>query len=138
MARNSVYTNVTARASLNPAARTATATGAGVDRNVGADMHRTAMVLVHTGTITDGTHTIEVQDSDDNTTFTAVADQYLQGTEPAIGVADDDKLFFIGYIGVRRYLRVVSTVAGATTGGIYGVSVLLGEPRRGPVSHTSS
>lgn len=137
MARNSVYTNVTARSSLSPAARSATANGTGVDRNVGADMHRTAMVVVHTGTITDGTHTIEVQDSDDNSTFTAVADEFLQGTEPAISSTDDDSLFFIGYIGPKRYLRVVSTVAGATTGGVYGAVVLLGEPRRGPVSHTS-
>lgn len=138
MARNSVYTNVTARASINPAAHTATVTGTGVDRNVGADMHRTAMVVVHTGVITDGTHTIEVQDSDDDTTFTAVADQFLQGTEPEIGLADDNKLYFIGYIGVRRYLRVVSTVATATTGGIYGALIALGEPRRGPVDHTST
>lgn len=137
MARRSVYTNVTARQSLAPAARTATANGTGVDRNVGADMHRTAMVVVSTGTITDGTHTIEVQDSDDNSTFTAVADQFLQGTEPAIGVADDDTVFFIGYIGVRRYLRAVTTVSGATTGGVYGALVLLGEPRRGPVDHTT-
>lgn len=138
MARRSVYTNVTARASLHPAARTATANGTGVDRNVGANMHRTAMVVVHTGTITDGTHTIEVQDSPDNTTFTAVSDQFLQGTEPAIVAADDDKLFFIGYIGEQRYLRVVTTVASATTGGIYGAVILLGEPRRGPVDHTTT
>lgn len=137
MARNSVYTNVTARQSLPPAARTATANGTGVDRNVGANMHRTAMVLVSTGVITDGTHTIEVQDSDDNTTFAAVADQYLQGTEPAIVAADDNKLFYIGYIGERRYLRVVTTLSGApVTGGIYGADVLLGEPRRGPVAHS--
>lgn len=138
MARRSVYTTVTARASLHPAARTATANGTGVDRNVGADMHRTAMVLVSTGTITDGTHTISVEDSDDNSDFDAVADQFLQGTEPAIAAADDNKLFYIGYIGSRRYLRVVTTVAGATTGGVYGAAVLLGEPRRGPVSHTTT
>ncbi|ASU81508.1 hypothetical protein CDO52_00750 [Nocardiopsis gilva YIM 90087] len=137
MSRRSVYTNTTARATINPAAHTSTATGSSVDRNVGDDMHRTAMVVVHTGTITDGTHTIEVQDSDDDSTFTAVADAFLQGTEPEIGTADDDKLFYVGYIGVRRYLRVVSTVAGATTGGIYGASILLGEPRRGPVDHTT-
>lgn len=136
MARNSVYTNVTARQTLPPAARTATANGTGVDRNVGSNMHRTAMVVVSTGAITDGTHTIEVQDSDDNSAFAAVADAFLQGAEPAVVAADDNKLFFIGYIGSRRYLRVVTTVAGATTGGIYGADILLGEPRRGPVSHS--
>ncbi len=136
--RRSVYTNVTPRASLTIAARSANTTvnGSGVDRNIGGDMHRSAMVVVHTGAITDGTHTIEIQDSDDNASFTAVADQYLQGTEPAIGASDDNSLFVIGYIGSRRYLRVSVTTAGATSGGTYGAVVLLGEPRRGPVSHT--
>lgn len=134
--RRSVYTNVTARATIPVALRTATVTGSGVDRNVGSDMHRSAMVVVHTGAIVDGTHTVEVQDSDDNSSFTAVADEFLQGSEPVIGSTDDNALFFIGYIGTRRYLRAVSTVAGTTTGGTYGAVVVLGEPRRGPVSHT--
>lgn len=138
MARNSVFTNVTARQSLPPATRNATANGTGVDRNVGANMHRTAMVLVVTGVITDGTHVIEVQDSDDNVTFAAVADQFLQGTEPTIVAADDNKLFFIGYIGERRYLRAISTVTPGVTGGLYGADILLGEPRRGPVDHTTT
>lgn len=135
--RRSVYTNVTARETIPVAEYTATETGSGVDRNVGNDMHRTAMVLVHTGTITDGTHTIEVQDSDDNTSFDAVAGAFLQGTEPEIDSADSNTVFHIGYIGVRRYLRVVSTVAGATSGGTYGSVIVLGEPRRGPVDHTT-
>lgn len=135
--RRSVYTNVTPRASLVVAARTnGTVNGSSVDRNIGGDMHRSAMVVIHTGTVTDGTHTIEVQDSDDGSSFTAVADQYLQGTEPAIGGSDDNALFVIGYIGTRRYLRVSVTTSGATSGGTYGAVILLGEPRRGPVSHT--
>jgi len=136
--RRSVYTNVTPRSSLALATRTASANGTSVDRNVGGNMHRTAMVVVHTGTMTDGTHTIEVQDSDDNSSFTAVADQYLQGTEPALGSSDDNVIKVIGYIGIRRYLRVAVTVAGATSGGTYNALILLGEPRRGPVSHTST
>lgn len=138
MGRNSVYTNVTARQSLPPAARNAPANGTGVDRFVGSDMHRTAMVLVSTGAITDGTHTIEVQDSDDNSTFAAVADQFLQGTEPSIVSTDDNKLFFVGYIGERRYLRVALTASSGVTGGLFGADVLLGEPSRGPVSHTTT
>lgn len=137
MARNSVYTNVTARRTLSPATYAATVTGAGVDRKVGNKVHRTAMVVVSTGVITDGTHAIEVQDSDDDVTFAAVADEFLQGSEPAIGAADDDTVFFIGYKGYRRYVRAVSTVTGApVTGGLYGAVILLGEPSRHPVSHS--
>lgn len=136
--RRSTYTNVTARQTLTPAARTASANGTAVDRNSLGDMHRSAMFLVSTGTITDGTHTISVEDSDDGTTFAAVAAEFLQGAAPAIVAADDNKQFFVGYIGPRRYLRAVTTVTGATTGGVYAVAVLLGEPRRGPVEHSAT
>lgn len=129
------YNNVTLRESLAIVARTASANGSGVDRNLNGLGYQDAMIVVHTGTITDGTHTIEVQDSDDNTTFAAVADTYLQGAEPAIVAADDNKLFEIGYKGLKRYLRVAVTAAGTTSGGIYGATVLLADPRTAPVVH---
>lgn len=127
------YSNVLVKATLVPAARTATATGTGVDRNEDGSMYQDALVVVTAGVITDGTHTIEVQDSDDNTTFAAVADAYLVGTEPAIAAADDNKLYEIRYTGRKRYLRVVSTVAGATTGGVAGALIILSDPRVAPV-----
>lgn len=117
--------NLDAVLSLSPAARTASANGTGVDLKG----YEAALVLVQTGTITDGTHTIEVQESDDNSTFTAVADADLQGTEPAIGATDDDKVFEIGYLGAKRYIRVAVTVASATTGGVYAASVARGRAR---------
>ncbi|MFM9542320.1 hypothetical protein [Streptomyces turgidiscabies] len=129
------YSNVTVRATLAIATRTASANGTGVDRYLSGAAFQDAMVIVHTGTITDGTHTVEVQDSDDNTTFAAVADTYLQGTEPAIVAADDDKLFVVGYKGLKRYLRVVVTAAGTTSGGTLGATVLLANPRTAPVVH---
>ncbi len=138
MSRRSAYTNVTSRQTLIPAARTASANGTSVDRHTGGDMHRSAMFLVSTGTITDGTHTVSVQDSDDGVTFAPVDPELLQGSAPVIGVADDNKQFFVGYIGARRYLRAVTTVAGATTGGVYAIAVLLSEPRRGPVEHSAT
>ena len=88
-----------------------------------------------TGVITDGTHTIELQDSPDNSVWTAVDDAYLQGTEHAIVAADDNKVFELGYLGRQRYLRVVVTASGTTTGGVYGVSIILSDPRVLPVVH---
>lgn len=124
-----IYSRVDEALSLVPAARTATANGTGVD----TAGYESAMVVVSTGTITDGTHTIEVQESADNATFTAVADADLQGTEPAIVAADDNKIFRIGYKGSKRYLRAVVTVSGATTGGVYGANVVRGDNRHQPV-----
>jgi hypothetical protein len=132
--RRSLYNVALAKSSIVPAvARTTTTTGTAVDRMTDQGGFRSALIVIHTGTITDGTHTVTVQDSPDNTNWTAVADEFLQGTEPAIGASNDDTLFEIGYIGHERYLRVLITVTGSpATGGIYGATVLLGWPRKMP------
>lgn len=126
-----LYNNVDVLASLHPAARTdGTVNGTGVDRHTSAQNYRTAMVVIHSGAITDGTHTFEVQDSADNSTFAAVAAAYLQGTEPALVAADDNEIHVIGYTGSQRYLRVVCVTTGATSGGICGAVIALGDGRR--------
>ncbi len=123
-----LYNEISIAQSLGPAARTASANGTGVDLQ-GFDA---AVVVVETGTITDGTHTIEVQESADNSTFTAVADADLQGAEPAIGAANDNVVYEIGYLGTKRYIRATVTVAGATTGGVYAAHVVRGRARKQP------
>lgn len=131
--RQSLYNTAVAMPSIAPAVYDATVTGAAVDRLVDGDAARTAMILVHVGTVTDGTHTIEVQDSPNNSDWTAVATEFLQGAEPAITTANDERVHEIGYTGHQRYLRVVSTVSGSpVTGGAYGAVVLLGWPRHMP------
>ncbi len=128
MSRTDIKNSVSAAQSLAPATRTASANGAGVDL-AGYDA---AVVVVSTGTITDGTHTIEVQESDDDTTYTAVADADLDGTEPAIGATDDNVVYELGYHGIKRYVRVAVTVSGATSGGAYGANVIRGKGRKLP------
>ncbi|MFF9215624.1 hypothetical protein [Streptomyces viridosporus] len=129
------YAHITARPTLAVTARTATANGTSVDRAGGGALYQDAAIVVHTGTITDGTHAIDVQESDDNSTWNSVPADQLQGSKPSIVAADDDKLFVIGYKGIKRYLRAVATVSSATTGGTYGAVVLLGNPRVAPVVH---
>lgn len=129
------YSNITVRATLAIATRTASANGTGVDRYLNGAAFQDALVVVHTGTITDGTHAVDVQESDDNSTFTSVAAAELQGTEPSIVAADDDKMFVIGYKGLKRYLRVAVTASGTTSGGTYGAHIVLANPRTAPVVH---
>ncbi|MFE4647746.1 hypothetical protein [Streptomyces sp. NPDC056707] len=129
------YSNVTLRETLAIATRTASANGTGVDRATNGSMFQDAMVVVHTGVITDGTHAIDVQESDDNSAWVSVAASELQGSEPTIAAADDNKLFVIGYKGQKRYLRAVLTAAGTTSGGTLGATVLLANPRVAPVVH---
>jgi hypothetical protein len=132
--RSSLYSVALAKSTIVPAvARSTTTTGTTVDRMTDEGGFRSALVVIHTGTIADGTHTVTVQDSPDNSVWTAVADEFLQGTEPAIAAANDDTVFEIGYTGHQRYLRVLITVTGSpATGGIYGALVQLGWPRKMP------
>lgn len=129
------YSNITVRETLAIATRTASANGTGVDRYLNGAAFQDAMLIVHTGTITDGTHAIDVQESDDNSTFTSVAASELQGTEPSIVAADDNKMFVVGYKGTKRYLRAAVTASGTTSGGTYGASFVLANPRNAPVVH---
>ncbi len=123
-----LYNEISIAQSLGPAARTASANGTGVDLQ-GFDA---AVVVVETGTITDGTHTIAIEESSDNVTFTAVAGADLQGAVPAIGAVNDNVVYEIGYLGTKRYIRATVTVAGATTGGVYAAHVVRGRARKQP------
>ncbi len=119
--RNDIKNHISPAPSLAPAARTASANGAGVD----LANYDAAAVVIHHGAWTDGTHTFEVQDSDDNATFAAVDDTLLDGAEPAVADATaEDSTTVIGYHGVKRYVRLAVTVAGATTGSVYGATVV--------------
>ncbi|MEU9654200.1 hypothetical protein AB0E00_35630 [Streptomyces sp. NPDC048110] len=128
--RNDIKNHLDPQPSLAPAARTASANGTGVDlANFDA-----AMVLIDVGTWTDGAHTFEVQDSDDNAAFTAVDAAYLDGAEPVVdAAADDAQVYTVGYHGIKRYLRVAVTVTGGpATGAVYGASVVRGKGRVKP------
>lgn len=120
--RRTLYNAAKATQSIAPAAHIATATGTSVDLGEA----RTAEIIVNCGTVTDGTHTLSVQESDDNTTFTAVAAADLLGSLPALTTSNGDQVHEVGYIGHKRYLRAVATVSGATTGAVYGVAIQVG------------
>lgn len=137
--RTTVYNNILVQPSITVATRTnGTVNGTAVDlwinttttawQNFGG-----AVVVVQTGTIGDGTHTVEVQESDDNSTFSAATE--LQGTEPVITSTNDNTLYEVGYHGTKRYVRVVIVTTDAIVGGTFGAVIALGKPRRRPVTH---
>lgn len=126
-----LYNDVGYTQSLAPAARNATANGTGVDVNGFSG----AVFVISVGTWTDGTHTFDMQESDDNSTFTSVAAGQLQGTEPVVSSAGTaSKVYKVGYLGSKRYLRVAVTVAGATTGAVYGAAIMTGHAATKPVA----
>ncbi|MEH0547291.1 hypothetical protein QA802_30660 [Streptomyces sp. B21-105] len=139
--KRTVYNHVRAKATLAIVLRTASANGTAVDRKLSGasgtnEWFQSATLLVHTGAITDGTHAITLEVSDNNSDWDDADAGDLQGSLPSIGSSDDDKIYEIGYTGTARYLRAVTTASGTTTGGIYGAAILLGFPNVVPLSRT--
>lgn len=137
MAKTPLYDDVLARPSLAVASRTnGTVNGAAVDKadpSGGVDGFTTALVVVVAGTITDGTHTVTVQDSDDGSSFAAAATSDVRGGPVALTSANSNTIAELGYDGPKRYIRASVTVAGATTGGTVGAVVMLGGETARPV-----
>jgi hypothetical protein len=122
--------NIDAALSLSPAARTATANGAGVD----LQGYEAAAALVQFGTWTDGTHTPSLQESDDNSSFTTVAAADLTGAFTAVSSGGgSNTVQRVGYIGAKRYVRGVLTVSGATTGAVSAIAIVRGVSARRPL-----
>lgn len=125
MAPRDLYHHLGPVQSIAPGAKTATASGTGVDLR----FYSSALVLLDVGAWTDGTHTLKIQESDDNSSYTDVAAEDLQGAFTAIsGAGHANAVQKVGYIGYKRYIRAHVTVAGATTGAIYGATVVRGLP----------
>ncbi len=116
--------------SLSPAARVnGTATGTAVDLR-GYDA---AVITVSFGAYTDGTHTPSVVHSVDGVTYTAVAAADIDGAFTAVSSsAGANTLQQVGYIGSQRYVAVVMTTTGATTGALSSTNVIAGYPRNAP------
>ncbi len=118
--------NVDLAVSIDPATYNSDQTGTGVDLR-GYD---SAMAVVQSGALTDGTHTPKMQESDDDSTYTDVAAADLRGSFANIAA---DSVQRVGYHGGKRYVRVFVTSSG-TTGAIYGSTIVRGHPHQAPLS----
>lgn len=86
---------------------------------------RTCLFLVTGGTITDGTYTLSLEDSDNGSAWAAVtgSDKVLG---PSSTVTATGGTAEIEYAGNRRYCRLVVTSTGVTTGGAISARAVLG------------
>ena len=119
--------------SLAPAVRVnGTATGSTVDLR-GYDG---AVIVVAFGAYTDGTHTPSVLQSVDGVTFIpCVFGTDLDASTNLAAVSSSagaNTVQQIGYIGSLRYLQVVMTTTGATSGALSTAHVVAGYPRNAP------
>lgn len=133
MSVRDLYNNLKAVVAINPTTGKDNLAGSLIDlQGFGG-----ALVVVQSGTITDGTFTFELRhgNASDGSDLAAVPDEDLLGTEPVFGATDDNKVVQFGYIGTKRYIKLVATVSGSpSTGGTLGAIVIKGFPRHAPVS----
>jgi GT2 family glycosyltransferase len=118
--------NVDAVKSINPAVYNSNPPLAGVDIR-GYD---SAMAVIQSGALTDGTHTPKMQESDDNATYSDVDASDLEGSFSNITANAVQR---VGYKGAKRYIRVFVASSGGT-GALYGASIVRGVPHQSPVA----
>lgn len=131
----SLFDQITAHQSLKPALNSATGNGLGVDV---ADADAVTF-LVSLNDWTDGGHVISFEESDDDSTYTAIPTAQLRtvdaadltsGTIVFSATTKEGNSYLVGYLGQKQYVRAVRTVSGSpSTGASYGVSVLLANLR---------
>jgi uncharacterized PurR-regulated membrane protein YhhQ (DUF165 family) len=112
-----LHSNIKTLVALNPgtiAANVAT-NGAIIDMKG----YRSLEIAILAGTITDGTYTASLQHGDQANLSDAVTVPAgdLLGAAPVILATEDNTVEKFGYRGTKRYVRLVLTSTGVTTGG---------------------
>lgn len=97
------------------------------------------MLAINIGANTDAnaTFAVLIEDSDDNSSFSAVDDAYLNGTEALAGFQfdDDNEMRKIGYTGIKRYVRATITPSGNDSGNIFVTAGWILRPLREPAAN---
>lgn len=131
---------------LTPAVRTADANSSSVDTRDHDSLMLQAQVGNSGDTLSGSVKLeLELEESDDNSVFTDVADADMIGgitgaTNPGTfalidAPAEDTRDFIVGYRGSKRYVRVVANFTGTHTNGIpIGASAIQGHSHRSPVN----
>jgi hypothetical protein len=119
--------NIDAVNSIDPDDYIATVNGLGID----LQGFEGSAVVFSVGTVTDGTHSPKIQESDDDSVWNDVASADQEGILSDF-VSDTNQR--VGYKGAKRYVRAVLAVSGATTGAQVASLVLRGIPHRAPVN----
>lgn len=136
--RRTLYSHSLARVALPSAARVnGTVNGTTVDLGVFGNDFRSVLFVIHTATVTDGSHAVTIQDSSDGSTWAAADAASIQGTAPTLTSSSDDTVFEVGYIpGTKQYVRLVVTTTSATTGGVFAAVAVLGGASASPVARS--
>ena len=125
-----IKNNLDGVSSIDPASITATTNGSGVDLR---DFDG-AMVVFQAGTVDTGngdeTYTPSVEESDDNSSYSAVVASDLEGALVNMAANSVQRT---GYKGAKRYVRAVLTLGGTTPSINASVLVVRGLPHHAPL-----
>lgn len=124
--------NLLATISIDPQTISSNATTNGVGVDV-RDYDAAMVVFQSNDALTDGVFALSLEESDDNSTFTAVASTEMIGTL-ANFTSSNEGVQQVGYIGSKRYIRPVITSTSVTCGGILSAHVTRGLPHNAPTS----
>lgn len=95
--------------------------------------------IINIGTLADAdaTFTVLLEDSADNVTYAAVADDFLLGTEAAASFQfdDDNEVRRLGYNGSKQYTRMTITPANNTGSAVFGVTAIQYAAIHNPVAN---
>lgn len=122
-----LHNNLDGAAALTP--RSVAANGTINGSTVDVQGYNSVEFLVAAGTITDGTHAVNVQDSDDGSTWADADAASILGAEPSFAATDDNLVKQVGYVGPKRYCRIQLVSSGVTSGGLFGAVATLGRER---------
>lgn len=114
-----IYSNIKTIQALAPAVQAATINGATID-TLGS---KSLAFVVNTGAIVGaGVYALTVEESDDGATWGAAAASAVQGTLPTSMAAAS--AYRVGYIGFKRYARIVVTKTSGTSIAAGAVAIL--------------
>lgn len=97
------------------------------------------VLAINIGANTDAnaTFAVLIEDSDNDSSYSAVSDDYLNGTEALAGFQfdDDNELRKIGYLGIKQYVRATITPSGNDSGNIFVSAEWILRPLREPAAN---
>lgn len=121
---------------------------ASVGQSIDGRGYDSVSYLIAIGSVADAdaTFTVLLEESADNSTFSAVADADMvsqtSGTAPETAAGfqydDDNEVRKIGYIGTKRYTRLTITPANNASAAVLAAMAVLSRPSRSPVTQAAS
>lgn len=133
-----LYTNALVQKALqSQTVTTSVVDGAAIDSAVFGNNFRDVLFAILSAAITDGSYAFTVEESDQSDSgFAAVDSTRVLGSLPTFAQTDDNAVNSFGVRPTKRYVRLVCTPTGATTGGVLAALAILGAGSNHPVSRS--